>query len=170
MFKVRIGLLLMVLIFVVGMITEFAGQNANAGDRYGLQESGAEMCVPMGEVILVPPASRKQKKSSVHFPHSGHFAYDCKTCHHKWKGVAQIQNCTTSGCHDLKEAPKEQAKYLVYTDSAIKYFKYAFHTQCIGCHKEIKAKRKSLEMSYQTLKTELPKTGPTGCNKCHPKE
>ncbi|MFC1812970.1 cytochrome c3 family protein [Thermodesulfobacteriota bacterium] len=170
MFKVRVGLLVMVLIFVVGLMTEFAGQNANAGDRYGLQESDAEMCVPMGEVILVPPESGKQKRSSVHFPHSRHFSYECKTCHHKWKGDVQIQNCTTSGCHDLKKAPKEQTKYLVYPDSAIKYFKYAFHSQCIGCHKEIKTKRRSLEMSYQTLKTELPKTGPTGCNKCHPKE
>jgi len=32
------------------------------------------------------------------------------------------------------------------------------------------AKKFEVEMSYRILKTELPKTGPTGCIECHPKE
>jgi len=49
-------------------------------------------------------------------------------------------------------------------------YKYAYHQNCIGCHKEIKVQRKRLESVYLAAKKELPKTGPTSCNECHPKE
>ncbi|MBW1841730.1 MAG: cytochrome c3 family protein [Deltaproteobacteria bacterium] len=126
------------------------------------------MCVPMGDIELMPPASVEAKRSPVNFPHSRHFNNDCKSCHHKWEGNAKIQNCTTAGCHDQVAAPKTKEKYLKYSDISIKYYKYAFHSQCVGCHKEIKQKRKAMEMSHTTLKDKLPATGPTGCKGCHP--
>jgi hypothetical protein len=128
------------------------------------------MCVPMGILTLKPDASVEQKKSAVEFDHSKHFIYDCKACHHKWEGKKQITNCTTSDCHDLFKSPKKPTKYLAYTETGIKYYKYAFHQKCVGCHKQIKEKRKKMEMSYHVLKSKLPRTGPTGCNECHPKE
>jgi hypothetical protein len=70
----------------------------------------------------------------------------------------------------LLKSPKKATKYLVYTDTGIKYYKYAYHKKCVGCHKEVKAKRKEMEMSYQVLKEKLPSSGPTGCIECHPKE
>jgi hypothetical protein len=140
------------------------------GISFGVAGQDVKMCVQMGNILLEPPASVKQSRSKVNFPHGVHFNYNCRTCHHKWTGDAPIRNCTTSGCHDLKESPKEPTKYLVYTDSAIKYFKYAFHSQCIGCHKEIKTERVKIEASKKISDANLPATGPTGCIKCHPKQ
>ena len=168
MHRIRIGILCLIMVFVLGISLEVAGQNSEY--NYQNQE---DMRVPMGVIILKPDASVEQKKSPVEFNHSKHFIYDCRTCHHKWEGNAKITNCTTSNCHDLLKSPGKPTKYLVYTDTGIKYYKYAFHQSCIGCHKEIKIKRNKMEMSLMTPKTDeakLPKTGPTGCIECHPKE
>lgn len=163
--RLRIGVLCLMMVFIFGISMEVAGENK--GDT---EQALGDMCVPMGKIMLKPDASVKQKKSPVEFHHSKHFVYDCKTCHHKWEGNTKIVTCETSGCHDLLKSPKKPTKYLSYTDTGIKYYKYAFHQQCVGCHKEIKNKRKEMEMSYKTLTTVLPKTGPTGCIECHPKE
>jgi hypothetical protein len=165
MHKIRIGVLCLMIALILSVSLQATGQNADAGE-----ERLEVMCVPMGVIVLQPEQTVEQKKSPVQFPHSKHFIYECKACHHKWDGTTQISNCTTSGCHDVFKAPKKPTKYLDYTDTGIKYFKYAFHQKCIGCHKAIKAKRKRIEMSYRTLNEKLPKTGPTGCIECHPKE
>jgi hypothetical protein len=41
---------------------------------------------------------------------------------------------------------------------------------CIGCHKEIKAQNKRLEMSGRVLKDRLPNPGPSSCKGCHIEE
>jgi len=158
MLRVRIGLLCLAMMLIFGMALEAIGK----------QEGENAMCVPMGDIELMPPASVEAKRSPVAFPHSRHFNNDCKTCHHKWEGRAKVQNCTTASCHDQATPPKTKEKYLKYSDASIKYFKYAFHSQCVGCHKAIKKKRKAMEMSHTTLKDKLPATGPTGCKGCHP--
>jgi hypothetical protein len=122
----------------------------------------SEMCVPMGEITLESLAENA-KRSEVAFPHAAHFSYSCQQCHHKWNGREAIQNCTTSGCHDLDKVPEEKAQ-------KVHYYKHAFHTACIGCHKEIKNKNKAMESTAAALGEKLPPTGPTGCNQCHPKE
>jgi len=165
MHRIRIGILCMIMIFVFGTSLEVAGQNP-----VNSEQNQDVMCVPMGVIILKPDASVEQKRSSVEFNHSKHFLYDCRTCHHKWEGNAKITNCTTSNCHDLLNSPKKPTKYLAYTDTGIKYYKYAFHESCIGCHKEIKIKREKMAMSFTTHEAKLPETGPTGCIECHPKE
>jgi len=58
----------------------------------------------------------------------------------------------------------------VSQDQAIKYYKTAFHQMCIGCHKDMKKKNEELEFSYRKMEKELPKTGPTSCIQCHPKD
>ena len=58
----------------------------------------------------------------------------------------------------------------VEVTGAILYYKTAFHQMCIGCHKEMRIINTELEMSYRRLDRELPRTGPTGCIQCHPKE
>ena len=165
MHRIRISVLCMIMVFVFGTSLEVAGQNE------GYSEQNKEvMLVPMGVIVLKPDASVDQKKSPVEFNHSKHFLYDCRTCHHKWEGNDKITNCTTSNCHDLLSSPEKSTKYLNYTDPGIKYYKYAFHQSCIGCHKQIKIKRKKMEMSFATREAKLPKTGPTACIECHPKE
>ena len=128
--------------------------------------------VPVGRLALAPPVGVMAKRSAVPFPHSRHFEYTCRTCHHKWDGQSGVQSCTTSDCHDQLSAPPMErgVQYLDYIDDSIGYFKFAFHRQCIGCHKEIKESNAKLARSIFMLNTPLQKTGPTGCIDCHPKE
>ena len=128
-----------------------------------------EMCVPMGEITLSSLA-QEAKRSEVTFPHAVHFSYACQQCHHKWNGEAPIVGCTTSGCHDLAELPTaKDGKKTIDPTEKVRYYKEAFHTSCIGCHKDIAVKNKAAEASGMALSEKLPATGPTGCNQCHPK-
>jgi len=129
-----------------------------------------EMCVPLGEIIIEPLVD-EAKRSSVAFPHGVHFSYSCQECHHQWDNESEILSCTTSGCHDLTEAPKmENGKPVKDPDEKILYYKKAYHDMCIGCHKEIKKANKAMEAKKASLGEKLLPTGPTGCNLCHPKE
>ena len=135
------------------------------------EETATEMIVPMGTIELEPPDSIEPIKSFVNFPHSRHFAsVDCRTCHHKWNGTDIIGGCTAAGCHDVTVSPTKSAKDKPNPEAMIRYYKTAYHKNCIGCHKEIKAQNKQLEASFKGLKEKLPPTGPTGCVECHPKE
>lgn len=133
---------------------------------YG-QSEGGEMCVPLGVITLKPPEGVEPQKSPVAFPHGQHFQTECKACHHKWQGAEKISGCTASGCHDQIKAPEKSSSYLSYSDVSIKYYKYAFHKACIGCHKEIKLKNRALAESYQVVQEQLPSSGPSGCIECH---
>ena len=129
-----------------------------------------EMIVPLGD-ITIEPLVEESKRSEVVFPHGVHFSYSCQECHHKWDTKAPIVGCTTSGCHDLTEAPKtEDGKLVKDPAMAIRYYKKAYHDMCISCHKAIKKQNKALEASKAALGEELQATGPTSCNDCHPKE
>ena len=162
--RLQVGVFCLVMVFVFGMALNVAGQNES-----DTKEAVEDMCVPMGVIVLKPDPSVKQEKSSVKFNHAKHFTYDCRTCHHKWEGNAKITNCTTSNCHDLLKAPKKPTRYLAYTENGIKYYKYAFHENCIGCHKELKVKQKKMEISYKTP-DKKEQNLPTSCIECHPKE
>ena len=152
---------------VLGLIVVLALGSAAIVSGQGSDE---EMCVPIGDIVMEPPELVDPKRSAVEFPHSTHFTLDCKTCHHKWQGDKAIQTCSTSGCHDVAESPIKAGKGTVDRDQAILYYKTAFHDMCIGCHREMRRINKELEMSYKKLDQELPRTGPTGCIQCHPKE
>jgi hypothetical protein len=108
----------------------------------------------------------------VAFPHSLHFEYTCRTCHHKWDGQSVVQSCSASDCHDLLSAPPlpKGARYADYISDSIGYFKFAFHRKCIGCHKEIASHNAELARSLFRLNTPPQKTGPTGCKHCHPRD
>ena len=135
-----------------------------------LSTADDEMCVPMGEITLSSLAP-EAKRSEVAFPHNIHFDYACQKCHHQWDAEGSIQSCTTSGCHDLDHAPMdEKGRPVMDPVQKVRYFKNAFHKSCIGCHKKIVLENKKLEMTKMPLGAELPRTGPTGCNKCHPAE
>ncbi|MBW1893605.1 MAG: cytochrome c3 family protein [Deltaproteobacteria bacterium] len=128
-----------------------------------------EMCIPMGTLLLEPPADVKQERASVEFPHSLHFNYNCKRCHHKWDNEGEIKGCMTSGCHDQTTYSKKPLRKGKYTDESMKYYKYAYHNNCRTCHVELKTKKTDIVMSYDEPK-ELPETGPVGCTECHLKE
>jgi len=127
------------------------------------------LSVPMGEITLEPPEGIDAKKTAVAFPHSVHFDFNCKSCHHTWEPPEQIVSCTTSGCHDVFKLPEKKEK-MADADLSTKYYRTAFHNMCIGCHKSIKTKDWKMEMSGRIIKGKLARTGPTGCIQCHPKE
>jgi hypothetical protein len=126
--------------------------------------------VPVGRLVIAPPVGVTPKRSAVAFPHSRHFDYTCKTCHHKWNGHSPVQGCTASKCHDQLSSTVKDKKALDYGPVAIRYYKYAFHQQCIGCHREIKIHNEKLERSRRKLEESLQRSGPTGCVGCHPRE
>ena len=165
MYRIQAGILCLVMVFVFGLALNVAGK-----DKSEPKPAVEDMCIPMGVIELKPDSSVEQKKSSVEFNHAKHFTFECRKCHHKWEANTKITNCTTSDCHDLLKAPKRPTKYLAYTEEGIRYYKYAYHQNCIGCHKQIKVQRKKLESVYLAANKELPKTGPTSCDECHPKE
>jgi len=162
--KLQVGVVCLAVIFVFGMAMNVSGQ-----DKSESKKALEEMCVPMGVIELKPPPSVKPERSPVKFNHSVHFTYDCRTCHHKWEGTDKISNCTASNCHNLLKAPKKPTRYLAYTKEGIKYYKYAYHENCIGCHKKLKEKQKKLEMSYAAMEKQET-TLPTSCNDCHPED
>jgi len=135
----------------------------------GAGESESEMCIPMGSFAISAPDSVDPARPAVEFPHSVHFDYSCKECHHKWDNESPIQSCTTSGCHDLTESPEKPVRHLQYTSEAIKYYKFAFHKQCVGCHRDLKQQNRTVAeaLRLNDKETCLNATGPTGCKACH---
>jgi len=162
MLKKRILILLLILVVAFGSSMLLAEEDPEG-----------KMCVPMGIITLQSPESVEAKRSPVDFPHAAHFAYyDCKTCHHKWEGTVAIKNCTTSGCHDLDKSPVQSPGKKIDGNYAARYYKKAFHGQCIDCHKKILIKNKEIENSATAglmTKPDIVIPGPTSCIKCHPK-
>ena len=156
MLKPALGLVFVCVMILVGSVIHVSG---DATDQ--------EMCVPMGTIMIKPPQGVDAKRSPVPFPHSKHFATACQECHHKWNGTEKIQSCQTSGCHDQAAPPAQKTRYLSYSNEVIRYFKYAYHQACIGCHQDIKEQNRKLEMSYQVIDEKLPEAGPSGCVECH---
>jgi len=129
-----------------------------------------EMCVPMGVITLEPPEGVEAKRSAVDFQHGRHFVLACNECHHTWKGDAPVVGCMTSGCHDLKTLPRKEDSKSIDKTKAHRYYKNAYHGQCIGCHKTMQQEIEKMSATLAEIDGKLPVTGPTGCIDCHPKE
>jgi hypothetical protein len=127
----------------------------------------SKLCIPVGTLVLKAPAGVKAQRAAVDFPHSRHFGVTCQTCHHTWQGDARLQGCTSAGCHDLTAPVKATAEKPAPPPMA--YYKNAFHGQCIGCHKAILKRNADTIASGQTIKGQLPASGPTACIGCHPR-
>jgi hypothetical protein len=136
-------------------------------------ETGKVICAPLKTMILKPPGTIDPKRPPVEFSHSDHLLqYSCKTCHHKWEGGEQISTCTGSGCLGPDKPPigakRKGRTWLDFSEEQIKYFKNAYHKQCIGCHKHIKLKNLALlDRTAEGTEPELEPRGPTQCKKCH---
>ena len=135
----------------------------------GLHAEGNEMCLPLGTITLQAPADVEAKRAPVEFPHSAHFDFSCKECHHMWEGDEPILSCQTSGCHDVVESPYVQGQKPDPEELKL-YYKNAYHKSCIGCHKAINQNNKTLAATPGNIDANLLKSGPTSCNGCHPKE
>jgi hypothetical protein len=133
-----------------------------------VEEIQEALTVPLGIIELKPPEQTVPVNSLVRFPHSRHFMYECRKCHHKWEGSVSNLSCGTSNCHDLSVIPKADGDKSKQNQS-FRYFKKAYHDQCIGCHKAIKVSNFNKEISKKAIKSKMPNPGPTGCIECHPR-
>jgi len=149
-------------VLLIGIVACASLGVAVAGDE--------EMCVPMGTITLEPPDTVEAKRVAVEFPHSSHFKLACNNCHHKWEGAEPVTGCMTSGCHDLAELPRKEGSNAIDKDQAFRYYKNAFHGQCLGCHKTMRQEIQKMASTLAGVEGKLPVTGPTGCIGCHPKE
>ena len=113
------------------------------------KEAVDDISVPMGSFLLEPPESVTAKRPPVDFPHSRHFDYSCKTCHHTWDYESEIQTCTTAACHNATEPAKKPEKLSGAPKTDDRYFKNAFHTSCMDCHKKIKKENAAEEKKLQ---------------------
>ena len=163
----RIGIGILCILTIIMFSSPFVVAQDDNKTTY--QGSDGEICIPMGNFTIGPPESVDPLRSSVDFPHSKHFSYNCTNCHHKWDGSEKVKNCTTSGCHDQVAVPKKPLKNGVYTKDAIKYYKYAYHNQCRDCHRNLKNQKEKFTNSTSTTDSTLPENIPTGCIECHPK-
>lgn len=160
MLKISLGVFCLVLAIIFGNALVVTGSN-----------DAEEMCIPMGTILLEPLEGVEAKRTPVDFHHPTHFGFSCQSCHHKWVDTNKpIEGCSTTGCHDVAEAPKKSETGKIDKDLAARYYKTAYHNLCIGCHKEMQVQNKALEMSGRILKENLPNAGPIGCIGCHPKE
>lgn len=157
--KVGILLVCIVMAIIFGSVLVVSGE-----------EDAEDMVVPMGIIELSAPDGVEQKRALVEFPHSRHFGFECKTCHHTWEGTSPITGCMTSDCHDVIEAATKTKKGTPSRAEEIRYFKKAYHESCIGCHKIMRLKNRKLEMSGKKLDNPLPSPGPSSCIGCHPKD
>ena len=98
MHRIGVGILFALLVLILGSVPVLAGQQTQDSEPKGVHETEDVMCLPMGTIVLGPPESVESKRASVDFPHSKHFVYDCKTCHHKWKGDAKISSQISGSC------------------------------------------------------------------------
>ena len=129
-----------------------------------------EMCLPLGIITLEPPETVEAKRAAVPFQHGRHLVLACNNCHHTWEGTEPIVGCMTSGCHDLDTLPRIKDTKAIDKDQAYRYYKNAYHSQCIGCHKTMKLEIEQMANSMAAIDGKLPVTGPVGCIGCHPKE
>jgi hypothetical protein len=159
MYKISFGIFCLVLAVIFGNAMVVTGQN-----------EAEEMCIPMGSIILEPLEGVEARRTAVDFHHPTHFGFNCQTCHHKWELSEPIAGCATIDCHDVAEAPKKAGAGPVDKDLVARYYKTAYHSLCIGCHKEMQVENQDLEMSGRVLTENLPNVGPTGCVQCHLKE
>jgi predicted CxxxxCH...CXXCH cytochrome family protein len=150
------GIVALLILFVAGATSTVATEKKATMDA---------IWVPVGRIVVAPPVGVSPRRSAVAFPHSRHFNYRCKTCHHKWDGHTQVKSCSASNCHNGLSAQKKDSQ-----TPFDRYYKTAFHQSCIGCHKEIKVQNQKLEASKTVLRDTLSRTGPTGCVQCHPKD
>ncbi|HKK91065.1 MAG TPA: cytochrome c3 family protein [Desulfobacteraceae bacterium] len=129
------------------------------------QSSPGSIDIPLGAMTIHAPEDVWQKRASVSFPHDDHFNYSCKSCHHAWDGTSEIQNCTTSQCHDQTEPHPDTRD--INDPKNNDYFLAAYHKACIECHRDLQEKAETMTETAGTEKADLPPYGPVLCSGCH---
>ncbi len=128
------------------------------------QEDVDKLQLPTGTMTLTAPAHSQTKKSPVVFPHSTHFQFSCKSCHHEWDQASPVEGCASAGCHEKLWASPPGTTPL--GEKRIKSLTGAYHKVCRDCHRSELENLKSQGMSKQKAMSQL--TAPIACEGCHP--
>jgi|GEM_PF-294251 len=134
-----------------------------------VENSEEALSIPLGDLTIEPPEGVEAKRGPVKFPHGRHFEFACQSCHHDWDGESEVQNCTTSGCHE--ETEPSGTRDIKHEDNVL-YYLAAYHNACLDCHRDTEKQRKDMIKAAakedRTIKeVDLPKAGPVGCIACH---
>jgi len=121
-----------------------------------------ELRFPTGTMTLTAPAHSQTKMSPVAFPHSTHFQFSCKSCHHEWDKVSPVEGCASAGCHEKLWASPPGSTPL--GDKKVKSLTGAYHKVCRDCHRSLLAEQKSQGRSKSMSRI----TAPVACEECHP--
>ena len=63
-----------------------------------------------------------------------------KSCHHELNGFSSLSSCTASDCDDTIAIQRGNgARYP--DNNGKRYYKYAYHEKCIGCHNKLKIRK-----------------------------
>lgn len=122
------------------------------------------LSIPLGTLTIEPPEEVDAKRGAVEFPHGLHFQFSCQSCHHDWDGESEVDNCTTSGCHD--ETEPSGTRDIKDPDNVL-YYLAAYHNICVECHRDLEKERQEAIKKAILKEEDLPKSGPVGCNGCH---
>ena len=152
---------LLLIVFVFGLTWAVSGK-----------EAVDEICIPMEPFLLEPSEGATEKYPPVEFPHSRHFDFSCKMCHHEWDYETPVSTCAASECHDLLEPPKKADKENADNYFPSRYYKDAFHNTCMVCHKIITLKNIETEnkLRFTDKNTVIMNVGPLTCKGCHAPE
>ena len=125
------------------------------------QDAPQTLEFPTGTMTLSAPedAERAPTLSPVLFPHSLHFSYACKDCHHTWDGMSAVKGCAASGCHENLWVPKPGT--IPLDGRRVKSLAGAYHQVCRDCHRQEVVNQKMAGMDD-------PVSGPIACKGCHP--
>ena len=126
--------------------------------------------LPVGTLTISAPRGIQPRRAPVPFPHSRHFDFNCKTCHHKWDGFVPVRSCAATDCHDRTTSVMQDNPQVGPNSIDVGYYKNAYHKRCIACHRRLFEEREEQAKKVTVIRETLPRTGPTGCIGCHPRD
>ncbi|MCG8634678.1 MAG: cytochrome c3 family protein [Desulfobacterales bacterium] len=128
------------------------------------EQSDETLSIPLGNLTIEAPEGVDATRGAVEFPHGTHFEFACQSCHHDWDGESEVENCTTSGCHD--ETEPSGTRNIKDPDNIL-YYLAAYHNACVTCHRDLEKERQAAIKKAMVEEKDLPKAGPVGCTGCH---
>jgi len=101
----------------------------------------------------------KHTKPPVVFNHKEHQdLYQCGICHHKYENGVNVwtEDLKVFKCQHCHNEPTQTGEKKLSECELARNLKVAYHTQCVGCHRDIKRSNKDAN-------------APVTCIKCHEK-
>jgi hypothetical protein len=129
--------------------------------KKGVQPAAETTDYP-AEIVLASPLWKKHTKEPVNLTHKKHikdYGVSCIECHHVFKEGKNIwkPGMPVNKCHECHDEPTIKGEKGLPPGSKMRNLKLAFHKNCQGCHRNLKAENQDSK-------------APTTCSKCHVKQ